>query len=176
MSKDKPSGPPPASKPSSPPPAAAPAAAPPAAAPAAAAPPAAAPAPAPAAAAPEAAYPDTYARTGPARTSHREIILLEVGFEMPDGSLAKEAEVRAVTGADELKIGTSAQYNRYPNDLVYKTLLLAECVTRIGGKTHITMSDIGKLHALDVRALEYAIYRLTYGEENLPPEEPGPGG
>jgi hypothetical protein len=101
---------------------------------------------------------------------------LEVGFEMPDGSLANEAEVRAVTGADELKIGTSAQYNRYPNDLVYKTLLLAECVTRIGGKNHITMSDIGKLHALDVRALEYAIYRLTYGEENLPPEEPGPGG
>ena len=73
-------------------------------------------------------------------------------------------------------IGTSAQYNRYPNDLVYKTLLLAECVTRIGGKTHVSMADIGKLHALDVRALEYAIYRLTYGEENLPPEEPGPGG
>ena len=178
MSTDKPSGPPPASKPSSPPP--------PTPAPTAAPAPAASSAPAPAptppatetntAPAPAAEYPESYARSGPARTSHREVILLEVGYEMPDGNLAKEAEVRAVTGADELKIGTSAQYNRYPNDLVYKTLLLAECVTRIGTKNHITMSDIGKLHALDVRALEYAIYRLTYGEENLPPEEPGPGG
>jgi len=188
MSTDKPSGPPPASKPSSPPPptpAAAPASAAPApAAPKATAPTASAPAEAEAAPAPTPApvespaaeYPESYARSGPARTSHREVILLEVGYEMPDGNLAKEAEVRAVTGADELKIGTSAQYNRYPNDLVYKTLLLAECVTRIGTKNHITMSDIGKLHALDVRALEYAIYRLTYGEENLPPEEPGPGG
>ena len=181
MSTDKPSVPPPGTKPATPPP---PVASTPAPAPAAPkAPvetptPAAAPAPTPAAPepAPAAEYPESYARSGPARTSHREVILLEVGFEMPDGSLANEAEVRAVTGADELKIGTSAQYNRYPNDLVYKTLLLAECVTRIGGKNHITMSDIGKLHALDVRALEYAIYRLTYGEENLPPEEPGPGG
>lgn len=174
MSTDKPSVPPPGTKPASPPP---PVASTPDPAPAATKAavktptPASTPAPAPAA-----EYPESYARTGPARTSHREVILLEVGFEMPDGSLANEAEVRAVTGADELKIGTSAQYNRYPNDLVYKTLLLAECVTRIGGKNHITMSDIGKLHALDVRALEYAIYRLTYGEENLPPEEPGPGG
>ena len=179
MSTDKPSVPPPASKPSSPPPAAAaPPSNPPQETSTQSAPPSAdvAPAPSSATEAPAAEYPDTYARSGPARTSHREVILLEVGFEMPDGNLAKEAEVRAVTGADELKIGTSAQYNRYPNDLVYKTLLLAECVTRIGSKNHITMSDIGKLHALDVRALEYAIYRLTYGEENLPPEEPGPGG
>lgn len=177
MSTKKPSGPPPASKKTSTTkakakkkaPRAAPATPPPAAS-------QTAPVPEPAQEAPEAAYSDAYSRSGPARTSHREVILMEVGFEMADGSLAREAEVRAVTGADELKIGTSAQYNRYPNDLVYKTLLLAECVTRIGGKSHITMSDIGKLHALDVRALEYAIYRLTYGEENLPPEEPGPGG
>ena len=38
------------------------------------------------------------------------------------------------------------------------------------------MSDVSSMHALDVRALEYAVYRLTYGEENLPPEEPDPGG
>ena len=113
---------------------------------------------------------------GPARTSHRETIRLPVEFELGNGELATEAEVRAVTGADELYIGMSSQYNRNPNDLVYKTLLLSRTITRIGPKTNITMSDVGKMHALDVRALEYAVYRLTYGEENLPPEEPGPGG
>lgn len=113
---------------------------------------------------------------GPARTSHREIIALPVGFELPNGELATEAEVRAVTGADELFIGMSSQYNRNPNDLVYKTLLLSRTITRIGPKNNVSMADVGKLHALDVRALEYAVYRLTYGEENLPPEEPGPGG
>jgi hypothetical protein len=113
---------------------------------------------------------------GPARTSHREIVRLPVGYELPNGELATEAEVRAVTGSDELFIGMSSQYNRNPNDLVYKTLLLSRTITRIGPKKSITMADVGKLHALDVRALEYSVYRLTYGEENLPPEDPGPGG
>jgi len=113
---------------------------------------------------------------GPARTSHRELIQLPVGFDLPNGDLAKEAEVRAVTGSDELFIGQSSQYNRHPNDLVYRTLLLSRTVTRIGSQKNITIADIGKMHALDVRALEYAVYRLTYGEENLPSEEPGPGG
>ena len=132
-------------------------------------------APPPAAAAPPPAADDGLGY-GPARTSHREILSLPVGFELPNGELATEAEVRAVTGADELFIGMSSQYNRNPNDLVYKTLLLSRTVTRIGPKKNISMADIGKLHALDVRALEYAVYRLTYGEENLPPEDPGPGG
>ena len=118
----------------------------------------------------------TYTGSGPAPTSHRELVVFPVGFELPNGEIAAEAEVRAVTGADELFIGTSSQYNKNPNDLVYKTLLLSRTITRIGPKTNISMSDVGKLHALDVRALEYAVYRLTYGEENLPPEEPGPGG
>ena len=112
----------------------------------------------------------------PMPTSHREVVQLPVGFEMPNGELAAEAEVRAVTGADELFIGMSTQYNRNPNDLVYKTLLLSRTVTRLGEKNNISMADIGRLHALDLRALEYAVYRLTYGEDNLPPEEPGPGG
>lgn len=109
-------------------------------------------------------------------TSHREVITLPVGFELPNGELATEAEVRAVTGSDELFIGMSTQYNRNPNDLVYKTLLLSRTVTRLGQKTNVNMNDVGRLHALDLRALEYAVYRLTYGEDNLPPEEPGPGG
>jgi len=122
------------------------------------------------------AYEPGWQGGGPARTSHRELIQLPVGFELSSGDLAKEAEVRAVTGADELFIGQSFQYNRHPNDLVYRTLLLSRTVTRIGPQKNITIADIGKMHALDVRALEYAVYRLTYGEENLPPEEPGPGG
>jgi hypothetical protein len=109
-------------------------------------------------------------------TSHREVVKLPVGFELAGGELAKEAEVRAVTGADELFIGMSSQYNNNPNDLVYKTLLLSRTVVRLGDKSSISMADIGRLHALDLRALEYAVYRLTYGEDNLPPEEPGPGG
>ena len=122
------------------------------------------------------AYSPTWQGGGPARTSHRELIQLPVGFELPNGELAREAEVRAVTGADELFIGQSSQYNRHPNDLVYRTLLLSRTVTRIGPHKNVTVSDVGKMHALDVRALEYAVYRLTYGEENLPEEEPGPGG
>jgi hypothetical protein len=122
------------------------------------------------------AYSPTWQGGGPARTSHRELIQLPVGFELPNGDLAREAEVRAVTGADELFIGQSSQYNRHPNDLVYRTLLLSRTVTRIGPHKNVTVSDVGKMHALDVRALEYAVYRLTYGEENLPEEDPGPGG
>ncbi|MCA9568005.1 MAG: hypothetical protein KC656_09190 [Myxococcales bacterium] len=114
---------------------------------------------------------------GPQPPSYRETVLLPVGWEDKEGNLHKEAEVRPVTGADELWIGMSPQYARHPNDLVYKTLLLSRTVTRLGPKTKLNPGDIGALHALDVRALEYAVYRLTYGEENLPEEDPStPGG
>lgn len=113
----------------------------------------------------------------PKPPSFRETVGLPVGWEDKDGNLHKEAEVRAVTGGDELWIGMSQQYARHPNDLVYKTLLLSRCVTRLGPKKSISPADISALHALDVRALEYAVYRITYGEENLPQEEDGsPGG
>ena len=154
--------------------------APPPVAPPSVAAPSAAPVAAPTAPAASSSEPEAYSPTwqggGPARTSHRELIQLPVGFELPNGELAREAEVRAVTGADELFIGQSSQYNRHPNDLVYRTLLLSRTVTRIGPHKNVTVNDVGKMHALDVRALEYAVYRLTYGEENLPEEEPGPGG
>lgn len=115
--------------------------------------------------------------SGPKPPSFRETVVLPVGYEEKDGTLHTDAEVRPVTGADELWIGMSPQYARHPNDLVYKTLLLSRTVTRIGPKTKLTPGDIGNLHALDIRALEYAVYRLTYGEENLPPEDPNsPGG
>lgn len=108
-------------------------------------------------------------------TSHREIVDLPVGFEDHEGNVHRQAEVRAVTGGDEMWIGMSAEYNRHPNDLVYKTLLLSRTVTKIGPKTLITISDIQKLHARDVRALEYAVYKLTYGEDAVP-EPDGPSG
>jgi len=115
--------------------------------------------------------------SGPQPPSYREPVTLPVGYEDKEGTLHKEAEVRPVTGADELWIGMSPQYARHPNDLVYKTLLLSRTVTKLGPKTKLTPADIGSLHALDIRALEYAVYRLTYGEENLPPEDPNtPGG
>ena len=108
--------------------------------------------------------------------THRELVELPVGFEGKDG-LVREAEVRAVTGADEYYIGMSGEYTRNPNDLVYKSLLLSRCVTRLGDLRAISLNDILKLHARDVRALEYAIYRLTYGEKALPKEDPdSPGG
>lgn len=114
---------------------------------------------------------------GPQPPSYRESVLLPVGFEDKEGTLHREAEVRPVTGADELWIGMSPQYARHPNDLVYKTLLLSRTVTRLGPKSRLNPGDIGALHALDVRALEYAVYRITYGEENLPEEDPtSPGG
>jgi len=115
----------------------------------------------------------------PKLTSYREVIELPVGFEEPGkpGVVVREAEVRAVTGADEYYIGMSGEYNKNPNDLVYKTLLLSRCVTKLGERTGITMQDVLKLHAKDVRALEYAVYRLTYGADALPEEDPNtPGG
>lgn len=113
----------------------------------------------------------------PKPPSFREQVTLPVGWEDADGNLHKEAEVRAVTGGDELWIGMSQQYARHPNDLVYKTLLLSRTVTKLGPKNTVNPQDISALHALDVRALEYAVYRITYGEENLPAEEDGsPGG
>jgi hypothetical protein len=114
---------------------------------------------------------------GPKMPTHRELIMLPVGFEGNEGEVIREAEVRVVTGADEFYIGMSPEYNRNPNDLVYKTLLLARTVTRLGEKKSVSLHDIQKLHAKDVRALEYAVYRLTYGEESLPPEDQdSPGG
>ena len=107
--------------------------------------------------------------------SHREAIELPVGFEERGGEIHRDAEVRAVTGGDEMWIGMSPEYNRNPNDLVYKSLLLSRCVTRLGPKTLITVGDIQRLHARDVRALEYAIYRLTYGDDSIP-EPDGPSG
>ena len=116
-------------------------------------------------------------RTGPRPPSWREGLTLPIGWEDKEGALHREAEVRPVTGGDELWIGMNPQYVRNQNDLVYKTLLLSRTVTKLGQKTSITPQDIAALHALDVRALEYAVYRITYGEENLPPEEDGsPGG
>jgi hypothetical protein len=106
----------------------------------------------------------------------RMSVELPVGFK-DGGVIVRDAEVRAVTGADEFSIGMSPEYNKSPNDLVYKTLLLARCVVRLGTRTALSATDIQKLHARDVRALEYAVYTLTYGEDALPKEDPGvPGG
>ncbi len=108
--------------------------------------------------------------------SHREPVTLPVGFEdAASGEVHREAEVRPVTGGDEIYIGSSPDYNRYPNDLIYKTLLLSRTVTRIGPKTNITVDDIRRLHAQDLRALEYAVYRITYGEDESTPKALPPG-
>ena len=104
--------------------------------------------------------------------SHREKVQLPVGYEDPaTGQAYQDAEVRAVTGGDELYIGMSPEYNRHPNDLVYKNLLLSRTVTRLGPRTLVTISDIQNLHAKDVRALENAVYRITYGDEGIPEGE-----
>jgi hypothetical protein len=109
-------------------------------------------------------------------TAHREQVTLPVGVEDSKANLIhREAEVRAVTAGDELYIGTFPDYNKFPNDLVYKTLLLSRTVTRLGPKTNVTVEDIKRLHVLDIRALELSVYRITYGE-GVVPETPGPGG
>ncbi len=110
--------------------------------------------------------------------SYRETVQLPVGYEDPiSGDLCKDAEVRPVTGGDELYIGMSPEYNKHPNDLIYKTLLLARTVTKLGPRNLVTIDDITRLHAQDVRALEYAVYRITYGEDTIPaPDDSDPGG
>ena len=108
--------------------------------------------------------------------SFREKVNLPVGYEDPStGEIHQDAEVRPVTGGDELYIGMSTEYNKHPNDLIYKTLLLSRTVTRLGPRTLVTINDISRLHAQDVRALEYAVYRITYGEDVVPTGE-GPSG
>ena len=104
-------------------------------------------------------------------TSYRETVDLPVGYLDPiSGDVFKTAEVRAVTGGDELYIGMSPEYNKHPNDLIYKTLLL-------GPRALVTIDDITRLHAQDVRALEYAVYRITYGADAIPePDDSEPGG
>jgi hypothetical protein len=80
-------------------------------------------------------------------TAHREQVTLPVGVEDSKANLIhREAEVRAVTAGDELYIGTFPDYNKFPNDLVYKTLLLSRTVTRLGPKTNVTVEDIKRLH------------------------------
>lgn len=109
--------------------------------------------------------------------TYRMTVELPVGVKDRAGKVSKVAEVRAVTGADELYIGMSREYNEHPNDMVYKLLLMGRCVVRLGDNTTVSLSDVQALHARDLRALEYAIYTLTYGSDALPPEEEGtPGG
>lgn len=108
--------------------------------------------------------------------SFRHVVELPVGYEDPvSGELMRTAEVRAVTAGDEMAIGMSTEYNRYANDLIYKTLLLSRCVTKLGSRENITLNDVRKLHAQDMRVLEYEIYKLTYGEDAVP-EPDGPSG
>jgi len=103
---------------------------------------------------------------GPMPTAHRELVTLPVGFQEPStGELHREAEVRAITGADEIYVGMSPEYNRYQNDLIFKALLLSRAVVRIGQRTLVTFGDIQQLHAQDLRVLEQAVFRLTYGTE-----------
>ena len=105
-----------------------------------------------------------------------ERVELVVGYADPgSGELYHEAEVRAANGADEYFIGMSPEYNRSPNSLVYRSLLLARAVVRLGPRKLVTPQDIAQLHVRDVRALECAIYRLTYGEEAAPKEDDAPG-
>ena len=107
----------------------------------------------------------------------RMSVELPVGFKDEHGTHHRIAEVRAVTGADEMYIGMSREYNEHPNDMVYKMVLLGRCVTRLGDNNLVTFADVSRLHARDVRALEIAVYTLTYGADALPAEEAGtPGG
>lgn len=109
-------------------------------------------------------------------TSHREKVTLPIGYDDPaTGGSFTDAEVRAVTGADEMFIAMSPEYGRHQNDIVYKNLLLSRCVTRLGPRTLVTLDDILRLHAEDLRVLELAVYRITYGEEALAAEVGGPG-
>ena len=109
--------------------------------------------------------------------SYRLSVELPVGFRDRKGDRRNVAEVRPITGADEMYIGMSREYNEHPNDMVYKMLLVGRCTTRLGDETVVTLADVQKLHARDIRALEYAIYAITYGSDALPDEEEDePGG
>lgn len=103
-------------------------------------------------------------------------VVLPVGFKDTFGRVSHVAEVRAVTREDELSIGMAREYEQHPNDAVYKLLLLARCVTRLGELTPVTLSDIQQLHDRDIRALELALYTLTYGSDAPAAEDGGAPG
>jgi len=103
---------------------------------------------------------------GPVSTSYREIVRLPVGYDDPaSGQVENEVEIRAITGADELYVGMSPEYNRHQNDLVFKAMLLSRAIVRIGSRTAINIGDIQRMHAQDLRVLEEAVFRLTYGTD-----------
>ena len=102
----------------------------------------------------------------PMPTSYRELVRLPVGYEDPSAqALVTEVEVRAITGADELYVGMSPEYNKHANDLVFKALLLSRAITRLGTRTGVSIFDIERFHAQDLRAVEEAVFRLTYGSD-----------
>jgi hypothetical protein len=101
----------------------------------------------------------------PRLPSYREVLVLPVGHQDPKtGAVSAVAELRPVVGGDEYAIGTNLEYQRHPNDLVYKTLLMARCIVRLGEKANVTLDDVRNLHAQDMRAIEEAIFRITYGD------------
>lgn len=106
--------------------------------------------------------------------SHSATVELPVGVKNGDGTVDRTAEVRAITTVDEMNVGMSREYNEHPNDLVYKLLLLGRCVIRLGDRKQVSLTDIQALHAQDIRALELAVYELTYGSDALPPESSSP--
>lgn len=57
--------------------------------------------------------------------------------------------------------------------MVYELVLLSRCVTRLGDDDLVTFSDVSRLHARDIRALETAVYELSRGPDAPNPEEHG---
>lgn len=115
--------------------------------------------------------------TGPRPALPPGKVHLPVGYEDPaTGEIHHDAEVREVIGADEIAISKSADYKAAQNQLVYKIHLLSHTVTRLGPRKLVTLSDIEALHARDVRALETAVYRLTYGDDSVSEKDGVPPG
>jgi len=102
--------------------------------------------------------------------SDRRTVPLPVGHIDAYGEMHTTAEVRPITGADEYRVGLSKEYTARPIDSVYEMLMLSRCVTKLGSRTQVTLSDIEQLHPDDLEVLKRAIHELTY----KPPEPAEP--
>ena len=102
--------------------------------------------------------------------SDRRTVPLPVGHIDASGEMHTTAEVRPITGADEYRVGLSKEYTARPIDSVYEMLMLSRCVTKLGSRTQVTLSDIEQLHPDDLEVLKRAIHELTY----KPPEPAEP--
>lgn len=89
------------------------------------------------------------------------IVRLPIGVEI-EGKLEKEVELSPITGRVEEALGKQSHQNN-PGKII--TILLQQCIKRIGSKTNIELGDIMKMLVPDRDYLALCLRALSSGLE-----------